>query len=86
MNWLIMNRDQWNALPTEFQEIIREQAALAQERNLRLGITDWLEQEIQQNIDQGMEYTKLAPALRNAFRGGGRTQRVAELGQTGRRA
>ena len=66
--WLIMNRDQWNELPSGFQEIIRESAALAREKNLRLSATDWLKQDIQQNVDQGMQYTELTPVLRNALR------------------
>ena len=66
--WLTMNRDQWNALPSGFQEIIREEAVNLQEKTLRLSTTDWLKQGIQANIDQGMEYTELTPDLKNAFR------------------
>ena len=68
VSWLTMNQDQWNALPSGFQEIIQEEAALAQEKSLRLGTTEWLKEEIQQNIDQGMEYAELTPVLRRALR------------------
>ena len=68
VTYLIMNRDQWDALPSGFQEIIQEQAAIAQEKNLRLGITAWLKEEIQQNIDKGIQYTELTPALGDALR------------------
>ena len=68
VTWLTMNRDQWNALPIGFQEIIREEAARHQEESLRLATSNWLKQGIQDNIDQGMEYTEFTPRLKNAFR------------------
>ena len=52
ITWLTMNRDQWNALPVDIQEIIREEASSTQEKNLRLATIEWLKQEIQDNVDQ----------------------------------
>ena len=68
VSWLTMNRDQWNALPPGFQEIIREEADRHQEQSLRLSTNAWLKQGIQGNIEKGMKYTELTPELQDAFR------------------
>ena len=65
---LTMNQDQWNALASDLQEIIWDEAARHQQKSLRLASTVWLKQGIQEHIDQGMEYTELTPELMNAFR------------------
>ena len=67
-SWLIMNREQWNALPQDVQAVIQEEATRHQGESLRLATGDWLKQGIQDNIDNGMEYLVLSPELHAAFR------------------
>ena len=67
-SWLTMKRKLWNLLPADIQDVVREEASRHQQISLRLTTNDRLEQGIQQNINNGMEYLVLSPELQAAFR------------------
>ena len=64
---LAMNQDLWDELPPDFQQILIEEGAKAEARNLSL-IGGWDQEGVDLNVEEGMEYIPFTPELQEGIR------------------
>ena len=67
LNTVIVNRDVWEGLPADIQQIVIEEGARHELESIRV-TPAWNEVWIQRNIDAGLEYQEFSPALMDHMR------------------
>ena len=67
LNTVIVNRDLWEGLPSDIQQIIIEEGARHELEAIRV-TPAWNEVWIQRNIDAGLEYQEFSDALMDHMR------------------
>ena len=67
LNTVIVNREVWEGLPSDIQQIILEEGARHELESIRV-TPAWNEVWIQRNIDAGLEYQEFSPALMDHMR------------------
>lgn len=67
LNTVIVNRDVWDGLPADIQQILVEEGARHELEAIRV-TPAWNEVWIQRNIDAGLEYQEFSPALMDHMR------------------
>ncbi len=67
LNTVIVNRQVWDALPSDIQQILLEEGARHELEAMRV-TPAWNEVWIQRNIDAGLEYQEFSPALMDHMR------------------
>ena len=77
-SWMVMNKEKWTALPSEIQEVIREEAAVLEELTQRNALTTWDQVGVQGNIEKGMELVKITPELKELARRASLTREFPE--------
>ena len=67
LNTVIVNRDVWDGLPSDIQQILLEEGARHELEAIRV-TPAWNEVWIQRNIDAGLEYQEFSPELMSHMR------------------
>ena len=67
LNTVIVNREVWEGLPLDIQQIVMEEGARHELEAIRV-TPAWNEVWIQRNIDAGLEYQEFSPALMDHMR------------------
>ena len=67
LNTVIVNREVWEGLPPDIQQIVMEEGARHELEAIRV-TPAWNEVWIQRNIDAGLEYQEFSPALMDHMR------------------
>ena len=67
LNTVIVNREVWEGLPADIQQIVLEEGARHELEAIRV-TPAWNEVWIQRNIDAGLEYQEFSPALMDHMR------------------
>ena len=67
LNTVIVNRDVWDGLPADIQQILLEEGARHELEAIRV-TPAWNEVWIQRNIDAGLEYQEFSPELMSHMR------------------
>ena len=62
-----MNKGRWDALPTNLQQILKEEAAKTQAENLRL-VNGWDQEGVDLGVAEGMEHLPFTPEIKEAIK------------------
>ena len=62
-----MNRARWDELPTNLQQILKEEAAKTQAENLRL-VNGWDQEGVDLAVAEGMEHIPFTPEIKKAIK------------------
>jgi len=62
-----MNQARWDELPTNLQQILKEEAAKTQAENLRL-VNGWDQEGVDLAVAEGMEHIPFTPEIKKAIK------------------
>ena len=67
VSWVVVNRDLWDEIPTEFQAIITEEGNRHREYVTGLAIAEWEREAVNENIAGGMTHDDLPAEIHEAI-------------------
>ncbi len=67
VSWIVMNRDLWDSIPSDLQAIIIEEGNRHQEKSRELASTEWTQEAISTNTENGMVHSELSPEIHDAI-------------------